>query len=49
MQNKGLINFFAIMLTAVSLYYISFTFVGNSIKKEAKAFAKGDFSLGGSQ
>ncbi len=43
MQNKGLINFFAIMLTAVSLYYISFTFVGNSIKKEAKAFAKGDF------
>lgn len=43
MQNKGLINFFAIMLTLVSLYYISFTFVGNSIKNDAKAFAKGDF------
>jgi SecD/SecF fusion protein len=43
MQNKGLINFFAIMLTAVSLYYISFTFIGNSIKKDAKTFAKGNF------
>lgn len=43
MQNKGLIYFFAIMLTLVSLYYISFTFIGSSIKKDAKAFAKGNF------
>ncbi len=42
MQNKGLFNFFAILFAVVSVYQISFTFVANSIKEDAKVFAKGD-------
>ena len=42
MQNKGLIKFFAILFALVSIYQLSFTFVSNSVKNDAKAFAKGD-------
>ena len=42
MQNKGLIKFFAIVFTIVSIYQLSFTFVANGISEDAKAFAKGD-------
>lgn len=42
MQNKGLIKFFAILFALVSIYQLSFTFISNSIEKDAKAFAGGD-------
>jgi SecD/SecF fusion protein len=42
MQNKGLIKFFAILFALVSVYQLSFTFVANSIKNDAKAFANGN-------
>lgn len=42
MQNKGLIKFFAIIFALVCIYQLSFTFVSNSIEKDAKAFANGD-------
>jgi SecD/SecF fusion protein len=41
MQNRGLIKFFAILFAVVSIYQLSFTFVANRVKNEAKAFAKG--------
>mgnify|MGYP005840500667 CR=1 FL=1 len=44
MQNKGLIKFFAILFALVCVYQLSFTFVANSIAKDAKEFAKGDFN-----
>ncbi|SEQ21552.1 protein translocase subunit SecDF [Flavobacterium urocaniciphilum] len=44
MQNKGLIKFFAIVFTLVSIYQLSFTFVANGIANDAKEFAKGDTS-----
>lgn len=40
MQNKGLVKFFAILFALVSIYQLSFTFVANGIKKDAKAFAE---------
>ena len=42
MQNKGLIQFFAILFAMVSIYQLSFTFKSNSIKSDAKEIAKGD-------
>lgn len=42
MQNKGLIKFFAIVFTIVSIYQLSFTFVANGVSEDAKAYAKGD-------
>ncbi|WP_417351936.1 protein translocase subunit SecDF [Flavobacterium alkalisoli] len=42
MQNKGLIKFFAIILAAVSIYQLSFTFVSNKVQDDAKAFANGN-------
>ena len=42
MQNKGLIKFFAILFALVSIYQLSFTFVSNSVKNDAKAFAQGN-------
>jgi SecD/SecF fusion protein len=42
MQNKGLIKFFAILFALVSIYQLSFTFVANNIKNDAKNFANGD-------
>ncbi|SNR14848.1 protein translocase subunit SecDF [Tenacibaculum jejuense] len=40
MQNKGLIRLFAILFGLVSLYQLSFTFFGNKVENEAKAFAE---------
>ena len=39
MQNKGLIKFFAILFALVSIYQLSFTFVANNVKNDAKTFA----------
>jgi SecD/SecF fusion protein len=42
MQNKGLIKFFAILFALVSIYQLSFTFVANKVKDDAKSFAAGN-------
>ncbi|NBL65321.1 protein translocase subunit SecDF [Flavobacterium sp. NST-5] len=42
MQNRGLVKFFAILFALVSIYQLSFTFVANKVKSDAKAFAQGD-------
>jgi len=42
MQNKGLIKFFAILFALVSIYQLSFTFVSNKVKSDAKSFAAGN-------
>ncbi len=42
MQNKGLVKFFAILFALVSIYQLSFTFVANKVKDEAKNFAGGN-------
>ena len=42
MQNKGLIKFFAILFALVSIYQLSFTFVSNKVKSDAKSFAEGN-------
>lgn len=41
MQNKGLVKFFAILFALVSIYQLSFTFVANKVKDDAKNFAGG--------
>lgn len=42
MQNRGLIKFFAIIFALVSIYQLSFTFIANKVKGDAKAFANGN-------
>jgi len=42
MQNKGLVRLFAISLTLVCLFYLSFSVVTNSYSKKAIEFAHGD-------
>ena len=42
MQNKGLIKFIAIIFALVSIYQLSFTFVANKVKSDAKSFANGN-------
>ena len=42
MQGKGVVKFFAILLAAVCLYQLSFTWVAHKVKDNAKAYAKGD-------
>jgi SecD/SecF fusion protein len=39
MRNKGFFWFFTILLIAVSIYQISFSFIGNSIEEEAEQLA----------
>lgn len=39
MQNKGVIVFLTVIVTALCLYYLSFTFVSNNIQKEAQEYA----------
>ena len=39
MQNKGIIVFLTVIVTALCLYYLSFTFVSNGIQQKAEAFA----------
>ena len=45
MQNKGFIRVFSILLTLISLFYLSFTVVGRQYNKKADAYAQGDLSL----
>lgn len=42
MQNKGLVRLFAIALTLVCLFYLSFSFVTGTYNKKAKEYAAGD-------
>lgn len=42
MQNKGVITFFAVLLTLVCIFYLSFTFATNRYYKQAKVYAAGD-------
>ncbi|MEI8084617.1 MAG: protein translocase subunit SecDF [Paludibacter sp.] len=42
MQNKGLVRLFAIALTLVCLFYLSFSFVTGNYTKKAAAYAAGD-------
>ena len=42
MQNKGAILTFAILLAAVCLYQLTFTFKAGQIERQAKAYAQGD-------
>ncbi|MDR2921326.1 MAG: protein translocase subunit SecDF [Tannerella sp.] len=42
MQNKGFVRVFAILLTLVCLFYLSFSFVTNKYNKEAVLYANGD-------
>ena len=42
MQNKGLVRLFALALTLVCIFYLSFSFVTNHYNNSAKEYAKGD-------
>src|ERR1700759_787649 len=42
MQGKGVVLFFATLLAAVCLYMLSFTWVVQKVKDDAKAYSKGD-------
>jgi len=42
MQNKGLVRLFAVALTLVCIFYLSFSVVTNSYNKKAKEYALGD-------
>ncbi|PZX54579.1 SecD/SecF fusion protein [Algoriphagus ratkowskyi] len=39
MQNKGVIVFLTVIVTALCLYYLSFTFVSNNIQEKAQEYA----------
>jgi len=42
MQNKGLIRTFAIIFGIICVYYLSFTWVNNTIENDAKIYSDGD-------
>ena len=42
MQNKGLIKTLAIIFGLICIYYLSFTWVNNTIENDAKIYADGD-------
>ncbi len=42
MQGKGVVKFFAILLAAVCLYQLSFTWVAHKVENDAQLHAKGD-------
>ena len=42
MQNKGFVKVFAVLLTLVCLFYLSFSFVTNRYNKKAVEYAGGD-------
>lgn len=42
MKIKGAVRLFAIALALVSLYQLSFTYITNSVEKEAREYANGD-------
>jgi SecD/SecF fusion protein len=39
MQNKGVIVFLTVIITALCLYYLSFTFVSNGVQRKASEYA----------
>ncbi|WP_200975102.1 protein translocase subunit SecDF [Echinicola sp. 20G] len=39
MQNKGIIVFLTVVVTALCLYYLSFTYVSSNVQKDAVAYA----------
>jgi len=39
MQNKGLIKLFALLFGLVSIYQLSYTFIGNKFESDAEAYA----------
>lgn len=45
MQNKGFIKVFAVLLTLVCLFYLSFSFVTRHYTHKAKEYAKGDLKM----
>lgn len=45
MQNKGFVKVFAVLLTLVCLFYLSFSFVTRHYTNKAKEFAKGDVKV----
>ncbi|TWV14065.1 protein translocase subunit SecDF [Bacteroidaceae bacterium HV4-6-C5C] len=45
MQNKGFVKVFAILLTLVCVFYLSFSFVTRHYMNKAKDYAKGDSKL----
>src|SRR5690554_1324693 len=45
MQNKGFIKVFSIILTAICLFYLSFTVIGRQQNKKADIYANGDLAL----
>lgn len=45
MQNKGFVKFFAILLTLVCVFYLSFSFVTRYYSSKAKDFAKGNVKV----
>ena len=45
MQNKGFVRVFAILLTLVCVFYLSFSFVTRHYTSKAKEFAKGDVKV----
>ncbi|WP_321334346.1 protein translocase subunit SecDF [uncultured Bacteroides sp.] len=45
MQNKGFVKVFAILLTLVCVFYLSFSFVTRYYTNKAKEYAKGDVTI----
>ena len=45
MQNKGFVKVFAVFLTLVCVFYLSFSFVTRHYTNKAKEFAKGDVKV----
>ncbi len=45
MQNKGFIKVFTIILTAICLFYLSFSVVGRQYNKKAEQYANGNLAL----
>ena len=45
MQNKGFVKVFAVLLTLVCVFYLSFSFVARHYTNKAKEFAKGDVKV----
>ena len=45
MQNKGFVKVFAVLLTLVCVFYLSFSFVSRHYTNKAKEFAKGDVKV----
>ncbi|CAM4190399.1 protein translocase subunit SecDF [Zobellia nedashkovskayae] len=44
MQNKGLIKLFALLFGLVSIYQLSYTFIGGKVEDEAKSYAESRIS-----